>query len=124
MKLYEITESVSGEQKNQLTVFMAQTASDIAQDVSGRRWTLAMSFAKRLVGSILHTLWFLRNLVVGGKQKHFERRFREIMFRPVAGAVKAMLVDHPEGTNIDPNTFTEAFIQRLINSRDELAQLL
>jgi len=123
MKLCEVAQFVFGDRKHQLTTFMARTASEAAEDVSGVRFQLSQSFAKRLVGSMIQDFWFFRNIVVGAKEKQFEKKLRATITRPVTGAIQSMLVDHPGSISIDPTTFTEAFIQRLLHKRGELAQI-
>jgi len=124
MRLSEITEALSGDRKALLVSFMSRTAADAFRQVTDTGFSYSNSFAKRLVGNLLANIWFLRNLVGHGKDKTLKRKLRHLVGQQVAGALRATLVDHPFDMQADPAAFVDAFLERLIQRRAELARIL
>lgn len=106
MRLHEITEGeIPGIVKQSLTQFFAKHIGALGP---GPRFSPS-SLSKRMVGSLLGDLFFLRN-ATRSRDENRQQKLDKIIRPHLVGAVKAMRVDHPEMmTFID-----DAFVNRLL----------
>lgn len=125
MKLHNIT----GVAKDELTQFFARIIAEILSNMEISPSSFrAGSMSKRFVGSLIPNLFHIRN-VIRGRDKYFERKFRDLITPAVKGMIKSMIYDHEDQMQafLDPtftDTFVNQFITTLVNNREQLKHFL